>query len=195
MLVHGDALGDGGVSEDDEAEAAGAARAAVPHDDGLGDLPKAAEVVAEAVLARLPRDAADEELPVVGDGGGGLHRSRLPSLSSPPCNQPTTDRRTSSARNARRYLSTFPRARGAGSPSWARRGDRGITRGAGEIRTRSGAIRRSGADRGRASVHEERAGGSGRLPVGPRRRWRGGIRQQSEDDAGQGEEEAAQRVS
>ena len=65
MFVHGNAFGDRGVGEDHESEAAGAAGVAVPHDDGLGDLPEAAEVLAEAVLVRLPGDAADEELALV----------------------------------------------------------------------------------------------------------------------------------
>jgi len=84
VLVHGDALGDPGVGEDDEPEPTGAACVAVPHDNGLGDLPEATEVLAEAVLVRLPRDAADEELPGV---VGGLHRS--PPLLSSPCSQQT----------------------------------------------------------------------------------------------------------
>jgi len=81
VLVHGDALGDPGVGEDDEAEPTGAAGVAVPHDNGFGDLPEATEVLAEAVLVRLPGDAADEELP-----GVGLHRVRPPLPSSSPCN-------------------------------------------------------------------------------------------------------------
>lgn len=75
VLIHGDPLGDACVGEDHEAEPTGAAGVAVPHDDGLGDLPEPAEVLAEAVLVRLPRDAADEELP-----GVRLHRV----LPSPP---------------------------------------------------------------------------------------------------------------
>lgn len=77
VLVHGDSLSNARLSEDYEAEAAGAAGVAVPHDDSLGDLAEAAKVVAEAVLVRLPGDAADEELP-----GVGLHRV-LPSPPTP----------------------------------------------------------------------------------------------------------------
>jgi hypothetical protein len=54
MFLHGDALGDRCVGEDHEPEPAGTSRAAVPHDGGLGDLAEAAEVLAEAVLSRLP---------------------------------------------------------------------------------------------------------------------------------------------
>jgi hypothetical protein len=82
VLVLGDAFRDGGVGEDDEAEATGAAGVAVPHDDGLGDFSEAAEVVAEALLVRLPGDAAYEELP-----GVSLHgRASSPPLPSSPCN-------------------------------------------------------------------------------------------------------------
>ena len=181
MLVHGDALGDGRVSEDDEAEAAGAARAAVPHDDGLGDLPEAAEVVAEAVLARLPRDAADEELPVVGDGGGGggLHRSRLPVpfpplLSSPllsplqPTNQPpTTERRDARRQPGRKegtHAGTYPHSRARGGLDLLAGRDAAIAElRAGRARSVPDPARSGGAApiEGRASVHEERAGGIG----------------------------------
>jgi len=84
VFVQDDALGDRSVGEDHEPEPTGAARAAVPHDDGLSNLPEAAEVLAEAGLVRLPRDAADEELPGV---VGGLHRS--PPLLSSPCSPQT----------------------------------------------------------------------------------------------------------
>lgn len=55
----------GGVGEDDEAEAAGAAGELVAHDGGLGDLAVGGEVLAQLLLRRLPRDAADEELALV----------------------------------------------------------------------------------------------------------------------------------
>jgi hypothetical protein len=76
VLVHADPLSNSRLGKDYEAESPGAAGVAVPHDDGLGDLPEAAKVVAEAVLVRLPGDAADEEL-----AGVGLHLVRA---SSPP---------------------------------------------------------------------------------------------------------------
>ena len=57
---------DGGrVGEDDEAEAAGAAGELVAHDGGLGDVAVGGEVVAELLLGGLPRDAADEQLPLI----------------------------------------------------------------------------------------------------------------------------------
>jgi hypothetical protein len=85
VLVHGDALSIRGVGEDHKTESTCAASAAVPHDDSLGDLPKAAEVIAEAVLVRLPGDTADEDLPGVVSA---LHRAH-PPLPSSPCNQST----------------------------------------------------------------------------------------------------------
>ena len=59
------AVDDGGVGEDDEAEAAGAAGELVAHDGGLGDLAVGGEVLAQLLLRRLPGDAADEELALV----------------------------------------------------------------------------------------------------------------------------------
>lgn len=59
------AVDDGGVGEDDEAEAPGAAGELVAHDGGLGDLAVGGEVLAQLLLRRLPRDAADEELALV----------------------------------------------------------------------------------------------------------------------------------
>jgi len=59
------AVDDGGVGEDDEAEAAGAAGDLVAHDGGLGDLAVGGEVLAQLLLRRLPGDAADEELALV----------------------------------------------------------------------------------------------------------------------------------
>lgn len=59
------AVDDGGVGEDDEAEAPWAAGELVAHDGGLGDLAVGGEVLAQLLLRRLPRDAADEELALV----------------------------------------------------------------------------------------------------------------------------------
>jgi hypothetical protein len=59
------AVDDGGVGEDDEAEAAGAAGKLVAHDGGLSDLAVGGEMLAQLVLRRLPRDAANEELALV----------------------------------------------------------------------------------------------------------------------------------
>ena len=87
------AVDDGGVGEDDEAEAAGAAGELVAHDGGLGDLAVGGEVLAQLLLRRLPGDAADEELALVrlhlsasaplralaccgGEGGWGRGRGR-----------------------------------------------------------------------------------------------------------------------
>lgn len=56
---------DGGVGEDDEPEAAGAAGDLVAHDGGLRDLAVGGEVLAQLVLRRFPGDAADEELALV----------------------------------------------------------------------------------------------------------------------------------
>jgi hypothetical protein len=157
MFFRSDALGDSSIGEDHKAEPAGTPRAAVPHDDGLGDLAEAAEVLAEAVLARLPRDAADKELPVV----GGLHHSRLPS--SPHCNH---HRRTSlrqpgnAERETKRRVVHIPAARG-----WilAERDAAIAELRAGRARSvpdpaGPGAIRRTGADRGRAPYEEQEGG-------------------------------------
>ena len=58
---------DGGIGEDDEAEAAGLRGDSIAHDDGVSDLTVAAEMVSEVLLRRLPAYAADEELRLVGE--------------------------------------------------------------------------------------------------------------------------------
>lgn len=60
-----DAVEDGRVREDDEAEATRAAGGLVTHDDSLGDLAVLAEVVPQGVLARVPCYSSYEHLSFV----------------------------------------------------------------------------------------------------------------------------------
>jgi hypothetical protein len=55
----------GGIREDDEPEAAGAAGDLVAHDGGLRYLAVGGEVLAQLLLRRFPGDAADEKLALV----------------------------------------------------------------------------------------------------------------------------------
>jgi len=68
---------DGGVGEDDEPEAAGAAGDLVAHDGRLRNLAVGGEVLAQLLLRRFPGDAADEELALVR-----LHLSSSASASA-----------------------------------------------------------------------------------------------------------------
>lgn len=56
----------GGIREDDKAEAAGLGGDPVPHDHGVGDVTVTAEMVSQPLLRRVPAYAADKELPLVG---------------------------------------------------------------------------------------------------------------------------------
>lgn len=67
MRLLEDGRNNGGIGEDDEAEAAGLGGDSVAHDDGVGDLAIAAEMVSQPLLRRVPAYAADEELRLVGE--------------------------------------------------------------------------------------------------------------------------------
>lgn len=82
VFVLEDAVEDGGIGEDDESEAPGAASGLIPHDGGVEDLPIVPEVFPELLLGGLPRNPADEQLPLVRihptlrDNGGDAERKR-----------------------------------------------------------------------------------------------------------------------
>lgn len=66
MLVLKNPIEDGGIGEDDEAEAPGPAAELVLHDDGLKDLAVVPKVLLQPLLGGLPRNPPDEELALIG---------------------------------------------------------------------------------------------------------------------------------